>query len=305
MTIKPQDIRFGIEIETVGACQHDIARAILSVVGGQRYGRSVASADGRTWKVVGDASLRSHNGYSGEIVSPILTYTDMEDVQNIIRAVRRAGAKVNDSCGIHIHVDAGGPRGRHGRNVGAFSHGGKDAAKTIRNLVKLCHKNDELIAAALGIAPGRRSRWCKPVSTDLVNAISADRNLTLDRLNVRWYGYQNPTPTHYDSTRYAGLNLHNVWYRGTVEFRWFEASLHAGVVKSYIQLCLCLTAKAINARSCSSNKTPLRTASAKYDFRCFLLSIGMIGDEYKTARLHLLKNLTGSAAWKNGRPAGR
>ena len=169
----------------------------------------------------------------------------------------------------------------------------------------MTRKHDELIAAALGIKSGRRARWCKPVDTDFVNRISGDRRLDLDRLNSNWYGYNNTRPTHYDSTRYAGLNLHNVWYRGTVEFRWFEASLHAGVVKSYIQLCLCLTAKAINARSCSADKTPLRTASAKYDFRCFLLSLGMIGDEYKTARLHLLKNLTGSAAWKNGRPAGR
>lgn len=305
MTIKPQDIRFGIEIETVGADKATIAEAIRSVVGGSRWGRTVEMADGRVWKVVSDSSLRSHNGYSGEIVSPILRYSDMDDVQNIIRAVRRAGAKVNDSCGIHIHVDAGGPRGREGVNVGAFTYGGKDGAKTIRNLVRLTHKNDELIAAALGIKANRRARWCKPVDTDFVNRISGDRRLSLDRLNQNWYGYSNARPQHYDHTRYAGLNLHNVWYRGTVEFRWFEASLHAGVVKSYIQLCLCLTAKAINARSCSADKTPLRTASAKYDFRCFLLSLGMIGDEYKTARLHLLKNLTGSAAWKNGRPAGR
>ncbi len=40
----------------------------------------------------------------------------------------------------------------------------------------------------------------------------------------------------------------------------------------------------------------------KYDFRCFLLRLGFIGDEYKTARKILLRNLTGSSAWKGGAP---
>jgi len=311
MTIRPQDVRFGIEIETTMISRREACIAIQSVTGGTvttSYGHKVTLEDGRSWKAVSDGSIRSPNGHAAEIVSPILTDDDMNDVQEIVRALRRAGARVNESCGIHIHVDAGGS-GEAGRGLpstlGAFSHDGKDAAKTIRNLVKLCYKNDELIGAALGISASRRSQWCQPVEGDFVDSISGDRNLTLDRMNVRWYGYRNNYPNHYDSSRYAGLNLHNVWYRGTVEFRWFDATLHAGVVKSYIQLCRCLTAKAINARSCSSTKTPLRTASAKYDFRCLLLSLGMIGDEYKTARLHLLKNLTGSAAWKNGRPEGR
>ena len=37
----------------------------------------------------------------------------------------------------------------------------------------------------------------------------------------------------------------------------------------------------------------------KYAFRCFLLQLGFIGDEYKAARRVLLKNLTGNGAWKN------
>lgn len=40
----------------------------------------------------------------------------------------------------------------------------------------------------------------------------------------------------------------------------------------------------------------------KYAFRCFLLRLGFIGDEYKTARKILLRNLTGSSAWKGGAP---
>ena len=38
----------------------------------------------------------------------------------------------------------------------------------------------------------------------------------------------------------------------------------------------------------------------KYAFRCFLLRLGMIGDEYKTSRRVLLQNLSGNSAWKSG-----
>ncbi len=94
--------------------------------------------------------------------------------------------------------------------------------------------------------------------------------------------------------------MHSIWYMGTVEFRWFEATLHAGKIKAYIQFCLALAAKALNARSASSRKREFRAESAKYDFRVFLLHLGLIGDEFKTARQHLMKNMPGSAAWKNG-----
>jgi hypothetical protein len=38
----------------------------------------------------------------------------------------------------------------------------------------------------------------------------------------------------------------------------------------------------------------------KYTFRCFLLRLGFIGEEYKETRKVLLKNLSGSSAFKSG-----
>ena len=38
----------------------------------------------------------------------------------------------------------------------------------------------------------------------------------------------------------------------------------------------------------------------KYAFRCFLLRLGLIGAKYKTTRKILLRNLSGSAAWRDG-----
>ncbi len=94
-----------------------------------------------------------------------------------------------------------------------------------------------------------------------------------------------------------------MWRTGTVEFRLFNGTTHAGEVKAHIALCLGIAALAKTARAASTkNQRPYNEASAKYDTRVFLLRLGMIGDEFKNVRMHLLKRMPGSAAWKNGRP---
>jgi hypothetical protein len=97
------------------------------------------------------------------------------------------------------------------------------------------------------------------------------------------------------------LNLHSLFFRGTIEYRAFNGTLHAGKVKAYIQFVLALSAKALKAKSASSKRREFNPATAKYDFRVFLLSLDMVGEEFKTARFHLLSLLEGSAAWKHGR----
>ena len=50
------------------------------------------------------------------------------------------------------------------------------------------------------------------------------------------------------------------------------------------------------------NNKPDISDNEKYAFRCFLLRLGMIGTEYKSARKVLLRNLTGSSAFRHGKP---
>lgn len=166
----------------------------------------------------------------------------------------------------------------------------------------MVYKQEPLILHALGISPARLAHYTRPVSDTLIRDIEHHRPRTKDELNPIWYGRQNQNPVHYDSARYHGVNLHNVWYRGTVEFRWFEATLHAGRIKAYVQFCLALAAKALNARSAASRKRDFNAQSAKHDFRVFLLGLGLVGEEFKTARQHLMANMSGDAAFKNGRP---
>lgn len=49
---------------------------------------------------------------------------------------------------------------------------------------------------------------------------------------------------------------------------------------------------------------PDTSDNEKYAFRCFLLRLGMIGEEYKPVRRVLLRRLTGSSAFRHGKPEG-
>ena len=278
-------LRFGIEIETVGLDRARLAHAIHAVVGGtvDCYGSPrVRDAQGRVWNVVPDGSLSG--AHNGEVVSPILTYADLETLQEVVRSIRRAGARVDSSCGIHIHVD-----------------GARFDAKAVTNLVKMVHKQERLIESALGIQGSRLARYCKPIDAGFIRRLEERRPRTMEELRDVWYGYANARPTRYDSSRYHGLNLNSLLFRGTVEFRLFEGTLHAGEVKANVQFVLALAAKALRAKSASSRRRESRADATKYEFRVFLLGLGLIGPEFKTARLHLTKRLAGSTAWRGER----
>lgn len=279
-------LKFGIEIETVGITREQLARAIQGVTGGatRTDGTSWAITDacGRSWRVVPDGSLSG--SASGEIVSPILGYEDIEELQEIVRAVRKAGARADSSTGIHIHVD-----------------GSRFNAKSATNLVKLVHKQERLLEHALGVSESRLGRYCRSIDPAFMQRLESRRPRTMQELSDAWYGYRNASPQRYDSTRYRGLNLNSLFFRGTIELRYFNGTLHAGEVKGYVQLTLALAAKALSARTASSKRRDFSAATAKYDFRVVLLHLGLIGEEFKTARLHLTKNLAGSAAWKGER----
>ena len=93
------------------------------------------------------------------------------------------------------------------------------------------------------------------------------------------------------------MNLHSVFSKGTIEFRLFNSTLHAGEIQAYIQLCLAVSHQALVQKGASRTKT--HSPNEKYTFRTWLLRLGLIGDEFKTARRHLLKHLDGNIAWRD------
>lgn len=285
---------FGIEIEMTGITRCAAAKVIAGFfyteavhVGGGYDAYAVRDEQGRQWKIMSDSSIlrETRSGrnagatYSVELVSPICQYSDIETVQEIVRKLREKGAKVNSSCGIHVHVDAS-------------SH----TPKTLRNIVNIMASKEDLLYKTLKIKV-ERERFCKKADTRFLDDVNRRRPQNMQDLEMLWYNGRSGSHIHYDNSRYHGLNLHSVFSKGTIEFRLFNSTLHAGEVKSYIQLCLAISHQALVQKGASRAKT--QSDNEKYTFRTWLLRLGLIGEEFKTARMHLLKNLEGNIAWKD------
>ena len=256
-------------------------------VGGGYDAYTVRDERNRQWKVVSDASIRCRNrnnrsasrDYSVEFVSPICQYGDIETIQELVRKLRAGGARVNDSCGIHVHVDAS-------------SH----TPQTLRNIVNIMASKEDLLYKTLQVQVNREE-YCLKADTRFLEELNHKRPRTMEEVEELWYNGRGSRYHHYDISRYHALNLHSVFSKGTIEFRMFNSTLHAGEVKAYIQLCLAISHQALVQRGASRIKT--QPENEKYTFRTWLLRLGLIGDEFKTARQHLLKNLEGNIAWRD------
>ena len=295
--------RYGVEVEMTGITRAKAASIIAEV-----FGTRTSSADAscyhtitikdqssRTWKVMRDSSISPaiNDGtneymdeYRVEMVTPPLNYEDIETLQTIIRKLREAGAKTNSSCGIHIHVD-----------------GANHTPKSLKKLINFMVARQDLIYEALNIG-ARGNQWCRKLNPKLLAEMRKDKNLSKSSAESIWYSRANDNYSggidhqHYNATRYHGVNLHSYFSKGTVEFRLFNSTLHAGKIKAYIQFCLAVSSWAIT----SEDNTVFRSmagysAEQKVTIMRNILThrLGLFGDEFKTCRLWMMKNLKDAA----------
>lgn len=84
---------------------------------------------------------------------------------------------------------------------------------------------------------------------------------------------------------------------GKVRFPWFHISGSPEEVTAYTQLITALVEMAKNSKRITAKERTVE--NEKYAFRCFLIRLGFIGDEYKASRKLLLKNLDGNSAFRD------
>lgn len=257
---------------------------------------SAWDADGREWKFQKDVSISGPDSEKCEMVTPILTYKDMETLQELVRRLRKAGARSDATrgCGVHIHI-------------GAQGH----TPQTLRNLANIMASHESLLTDSLALDRNRVGRYCRPVDREFLDRLNSRKPKTMSQLADIWYegnGACYGRNRHYNDSRYHMLNLHATFTKGTIEFRLFQFDapadgkmngLHAGQLKSYIQLCLALSQMAKMVKTASPK--PQQNDNPKYAMRTWLLRLGFIGDEFKTARELLTRRLAGDAAFRYGR----
>lgn len=298
----------GVEVEMNNITRQKAAKVAADFFGTGRYentaGRngystwSAWDAQGREWKFQKDVSIAGPDEQKCELVTPILTYGDIETLQELCRQLRHAGAKSDAfrGCGVHIHI-------------GAQGH----TPQSLRNLANIMASHESLIAEALKLDRSRMSRYCRTVDPNFLAKVNSRKPKTMAQLADIWYtshGASYGRNQHYNDSRYHMLNLHATFTKGTVEFRLFQfdeptaerrGGIHAGQLKSYIQLCLALSQMAKDVRTASPK--PQQSENPKYAMRTWLLRLGFIGEEFATARDFLTRNLSGDTAFRHGRAA--
>ena len=296
----------GVEIEMNNITRNKAAKTAAEFFGTGRcentadrngyFTWSAWDGEGREWKFQKDVSISGPDVKKCELVTPILHYSDIETLQELIRRLRHAGAVSNAQVGAGVHI-----------HIGANGH----TPQTLRNLANIMASHEELISEALRLDRTRISRYCRTVDPNFLEQLNTRKPTTMSTLPDIWYKSQGENygrNAHYNGSRYRMLNYHSVFTKGTIEFRLFQfdsptaerkGGLHAGQLKSYIQFSLLLSQMAKELKTASPK--PQQKENKKYAMRTWLLRLGFIGDEFATARNFLTRNLSGDTAFRHGR----
>lgn len=205
--------RFGVEIEFNGVSRARVAAALndANVILREGYGNSALA-----WTLKTDYSV---NGQGLELVSPPLSGDEgLDQLRLVLRVLRSVGAKVDRSCGLHIHHEV--------RDLGAVG---------IARLVRLWHENQTTIDWF--VAPSRRSteghQYCNGWRDDLVSSLeSAARRGDVDCR----------------SGRYRTLNVCSYPSYGTVEVRQHGGTLEYNKIETWILFGQAMISAVANAR---------------------------------------------------------
>ena len=160
----------GVEVEMNNITREKAAKKIAKFFGTTAYyaageygykAWACKDQQGRVWKFMRDSSISGPDDEKCELVTPILTYDDIETLQEIIRQLRHAGAKSTPSrgCGVHIHIGLG-----------------DHTPQSLRNLVNMMAAHEQQIGKAIRLDAWRQRNYCQTVDTDFLKRLNLCRN---------------------------------------------------------------------------------------------------------------------------------
>jgi hypothetical protein len=218
-----QELSFGIEIEVDGE-REAIAKLVAKTIASD-----LEKIDGETyrvgtWRVERDESIAAAEACQTEIVSPRLTMGHLDLVKSVVRTLASGQARVNETCGVHVHV--GIP---------------KEDYLCVRVLARIMKYIEPLFYSEFDVWKSRIP-YAKPISPEFLERWERENRAKtpedfLTGLQRAWYGEASPMRARdrWDPSRYYGLNIQSFLYRGTVEFRYFNSTLDEDAIESYIR----------------------------------------------------------------------
>lgn len=190
--------KFGVEIEAYNVTMFDLEVALTAE--GINVAREGYNHRRRSyWKIVTDSSIRGTSAF--ELVSPVLEgERGLEEVKKVCKVLEEVGAKVNRSCGLHIHFDASG-----------FD------LDTFKRIFINYSRVESTIDSFMPVSRrGSNNSYCKSIKVaNLEDRINAATSITGISTVFRGDRYYKVNPTSYARHNTIEFRQHS----GTVEFK--------------------------------------------------------------------------------------
>lgn len=198
---------FGIELETYGADTSKLIRECRNfgiLINEEGYNHNTRNH----WKIVTDSSISGMGGR--EIVSPVLSGIDgLNQVKKVCIALKRAGAKVNKSCGFHLHLGAQDLTLDNFKNL-------------FKSHIKLENEFDSILPES---RRGNANRYCKSLTSIPRFESKIDSSNSISEIQSVF------------TSRYVKLNFKSYQRYGTVEFRQHSGTITFSKIKNWILIC--------------------------------------------------------------------
>lgn len=236
-----RSLKFGLEME-ITVPSKELLRQKL-VAAGVRVSNPISTHDVVSgWKLVRDGSISAGCGYEGcELVSP--PSTNLDELEIVCKVLKEIGAKVNNSCGLHVHHD-----------ISDFKR------QQIIRMYNFYDKYEEVINCFM---PSSRlnNHYCQPVSKiiDKVNGCQT-KEILLKRVAGKG------SRSYYDSCRYYTMNLRSYLFYGTIEFRQHAGSISFDEISNWILFTHKILERGLQiGKNVEPLSSDVRTKKAKYD----------------------------------------
>ena len=221
---KAAEATFGIELEVL------LPRGSVRV-GGYHAGIELGGRFPAGWNAQRDGSLRTTlRGYEGvEIVSPVLRGREgLEQVRRVAELLTEMGARVNRSCGCHVHVGA----------TSVAGHDFDEVADWVRRLINATAQHEQAFYGAAGTRARENGSYCR--------SIKRGWGAKKTRLKQKKMKAQDLRSEASTVSRYHSLNVEPLFSRKrTVEFRCFSGTTSGLKMTAWIQMALAVATLAL------------------------------------------------------------
>lgn len=246
-TVVNTNRQFGVEIEFYNVRPSVVIQALAEVGIDCEY-EGYNHHTRPHWKIVRDGSVTSRNTGQGsglEMVSPILSGTEgLRKLETVLTIMARVGAKVNSTCGLHVHIDQAGLTGKERRNY------------------FLAYVQNQRVFDRL-VSPSRRG--FRNTYTRAYDAQEVPQY-------AEWV--EEGQTDFYSNARYHNINVTSYGKYGTFEVRHHQGTLNARKVINWVKLNLSLHTW---SKTVSEDSVPAEFASVEE----MLTTVG-VDDDVKT-----------------------